>query len=90
MTPGWIQSPNSTEPGWHWITRRAADAAEGYGCGDLPDIRECRQWNGRDAWFGGYEYNHGQRRPYFVMMHTNNGWRYEGAASQDDVADLAA
>jgi hypothetical protein len=83
---GWITPPDPNISGDYWVTRRRADAAPGYGT-DLPDIRERYHWDGGawmpgyGAWITGYWYDaQGRKRPTRSCLHSNNGWRIEGAA----------
>lgn len=73
---GWIEPPDRTRSAEYWLTRRNADAAEGYG-GFATDLRVKYRWNGDDAWVKGYYQGRQRQEPNLVCLHSNNGWRIE-------------
>jgi hypothetical protein len=84
VTDGWITPNNPDVAADYWVTRRAADAAPGYGH-DLPDIRVRYRWTGSGAgagaWVNGYYQDiQGRQRANLVCLHPANGWRIEGPA----------
>lgn len=87
---GWIEPPNPEISGEYWLTRRNADAVNGYG-GFSNDKRvkyrwipHARAWRTKLKLFDGMDY---------VGLHSNNGWRIDPDQSDEqlkkcDLADI--
>jgi hypothetical protein len=79
--PGYIKPSDPHVSADYWVTRRSADAAPGYDL-KLPDMRFCFRWNGNGAWITGYREGIPGGGAILSGLHSNNGWRIEGAADE--------
>lgn len=77
ITAGWIEPPDKAIPGEYWLTRRDADAIDGYG-GFGTDIRVIYCWApSENAWITGTYQGRQRPEPKLSCLHSNNGWRLE-------------
>lgn len=85
MSEGWVKPEDQTFSAEYWLTRRDKDCASGYEI-RRPDVRVKYRWSPqRHAWTGTE-----RQTDDFVLLHSNKGWRLEGAVKDGRSHDLSA